>query len=291
MLPARNVPAFLLELLRAFRDSAAYPDFDAYLDSGGRETAAEIIARHKSVAAATDNKDGAYDWGADEPFSLAGRGPGECSAGVFDLIGIDLASARQALDEGDVLAAVQSAARALLITKGEDAQDAETALRLFESHFLDAGLVDDSFQDLVAGARTCTTSTVGAGRFDAHPARVSTLIDAVETLYENMDPSLTFKAVPQRCGPTCACVQETPPAAREDVEIHREADLRGVTCPLNYVKTKLLLGQVERGQILAVLLDDAGGRSVPESAAKDGHEVVATQKEGDGWRVLIRRQR
>ena len=69
----------------------------------------------------------------------------------------------------------------------------------------------------------------------------------------------------------------------------READFKGVTCPLNYVKTKLLLGQMDYGQVLAVLLDEAGGRSVPESAANDGHEVISKQKEGGRWRVLIRK--
>ena len=37
-----------------------------------------------------DDKNYYYDWGAEEAFSLVGRGVGECSAGLFDLIEVDL---------------------------------------------------------------------------------------------------------------------------------------------------------------------------------------------------------
>jgi sulfite reductase (ferredoxin) len=289
VLPARNVPAFLVEFLRAFRGSAQYPDFDAFLDAGGREAAGRIAARHKHVPPFAVDKNYYYDWGAEEPFSMAGRGPGECSAGVFDLITVDLASARQALEEGRLFSATHLAARALLITRGEEARDAADALRLFEEHFLDAGLVDGSFRSLITGARQRAASPGEDGGFEADRVALSALVAAVENLYENMDQSLRFQPAPQQCGQTQAHPAETKPGVGEDVTIDREADFRGVTCPLNYVKTKLLLGQMERGQVLSVLLDDAGGRSVPQSAEKDGHEVLSVQKQGDRWRVIIRK--
>ncbi len=111
---------------------------------------------------------------------------------------------------------------------------------------------------------------------------MAALITAVDTLYENMDQSLRFQPV--------AAVAT--PAASTDVStitIDREADFQGVTCPLNYVKTKLLLGQMKSGQVLSVLLDEAGGRSVPQSAAKDGHEILSAEKLGDRWRVILRK--
>ena len=51
-------------------------------------------------------------------------------------------------------------------------------------------------------------------------------------------------------------------------------DLTGVVCPLNWVKTKLALEELEPGDELVVLLD-AGEpiESVPRSAREDGHEV------------------
>jgi len=38
-----------------------------------------------------------------------------------------------------------------------------------------------------------------------------------------------------------------------------------------------------------VLLDEAGSRNVPDSVEKDGHEVLAVEREQTHWRVVIRK--
>jgi sulfite reductase (ferredoxin) len=290
-IPARNLPAFLVELLRHFRGSQQYPDFHAYLESGGREAAARIAGAYKEIPTFEEDETFYYDWGADEPFSLAGRGPGECSAGVFDLIRVDLTSARQAFEENRLLAATTLAARAMLITQGEEAKDGLESLRLFEKHFLDAGHIDASFRDLIIRAREALASPDACHAIRAEASEVDALIAAVESLYENMDQSLRFHKVPAGGG---LAVPEEPKetggVTLRDGKIDREADFRGVVCPLNYVKTKLLLGQMKKGQVLSVLLDEAGGKSVPRSAEKDGHQILAEEREGDTWRVIIRKE-
>jgi sulfite reductase (ferredoxin) len=52
-------------------------------------------------------------------------------------------------------------------------------------------------------------------------------------------------------------------------------DLRGVACPLNYVKTKLKLEMMDAGQRLEVWLD-AGEpiKNVPLSLKNDGHKLL-----------------
>ncbi|MEQ1795137.1 MAG: sulfurtransferase TusA family protein [Nitrospira sp.] len=77
--------------------------------------------------------------------------------------------------------------------------------------------------------------------------------------------------------------QETP----SDIEI----DLRGVICPYNFVKTKLKLEMMEQGQVLAVLLDDGDPiKNVPRSVENEGHTVLAQDRVGSSYRVLIRRE-
>ena len=52
-------------------------------------------------------------------------------------------------------------------------------------------------------------------------------------------------------------------------------DLRGVPCPLNWVRTRLALERLAAGEPLVVRLD--GGEpieSVPRSAREEGHEVT-----------------
>lgn len=71
---------------------------------------------------------------------------------------------------------------------------------------------------------------------------------------------------------------------------HEELDLRGVICPYNFVKTKLKLETMASGQILSVLLDDGDPISnVPRSVENEGHTVLAQERMGSSFRVLIRR--
>ena len=51
-------------------------------------------------------------------------------------------------------------------------------------------------------------------------------------------------------------------------------DLSGVMCPMNFVKTKLQLEEMEAGQILEVILDDGEPvKNVPRSVKAEGHKI------------------
>lgn len=68
-------------------------------------------------------------------------------------------------------------------------------------------------------------------------------------------------------------------------------DLRGVACPMNFVKTKLFIDKVGQGDILEVLLDQGEPvESVPESMRAEGHEIVAVDlQQGGHFKVIIRK--
>ncbi|MBI5232041.1 MAG: sulfurtransferase TusA family protein [Coriobacteriales bacterium] len=60
-------------------------------------------------------------------------------------------------------------------------------------------------------------------------------------------------------------------------------DLRGVGCPLNFVKAKLALEPLTAGEELTVLLDDGEPvRNVPRSLADEGNAVLALGKAAEG---------
>jgi TusA-related sulfurtransferase len=62
-----------------------------------------------------------------------------------------------------------------------------------------------------------------------------------------------------------------------------ELDLRGVPCPLNWVRARLLLETLAAGEELRLQLDRGEPlESVPASAREDGHQVVV-----DGTLVTI----
>jgi TusA-related sulfurtransferase len=70
-----------------------------------------------------------------------------------------------------------------------------------------------------------------------------------------------------------------------------QLDLRGVACPMNFVKTKLRLDKLEEGELLQVLLDQGEPlESVSESVQADGHILEqSTLEEGGFARVIIRK--
>ena len=76
----------------------------------------------------------------------------------------------------------------------------------------------------------------------------------------------------------------------EGMRIGQNIDLRGVSCPLNYVRTKLKLEEMEVGQVLEVLLDDGESIvNVPRSAKEDGHKILGIEQAEGYFKVLIRR--
>ena len=73
--------------------------------------------------------------------------------------------------------------------------------------------------------------------------------------------------------------------------VDKKADLKGVACPINYVKTKLELEELEVGQVLEVLLDDGEPiLNVPRSAKEDGHQILEVNKVDNYYSVLIQKK-
>jgi tRNA 2-thiouridine synthesizing protein A len=69
-----------------------------------------------------------------------------------------------------------------------------------------------------------------------------------------------------------------------------QIDLRGVLCPINFVKTKLKLEMMDSGQVLEVLLDDGEPiRSVTRSVKEEGHKIIKVENIEGAYRLLIKK--
>ena len=67
-------------------------------------------------------------------------------------------------------------------------------------------------------------------------------------------------------------------------------DLSGVKCPINFVKTKLKLEELETGQLLEVVVDDGEPiRSVPKSLKDEGHKILKVDDLGGKFKLLIKK--
>jgi len=75
-------------------------------------------------------------------------------------------------------------------------------------------------------------------------------------------------------------------------EVRKTLDIRGVACPMNYVKVLMALEDLKPGEWLEVTLD--AGKAlvdIPRSAKEDGHKVTKVTPADDGYRVTIEKGR
>lgn len=66
-------------------------------------------------------------------------------------------------------------------------------------------------------------------------------------------------------------------------------NLRGVACPMNFVKTRLYLDKMQSGETVTVVLDDGEPfESVSQSVKAEGHTVSSQkQSEDSSWTLTI----
>ncbi len=76
-----------------------------------------------------------------------------------------------------------------------------------------------------------------------------------------------------------------------EIKVDRELDLKGEVCPFTFVKSKLIIEQMEPGQVLRVILDyKPSVENVPKSMREEGQEVLEINQIDDNlWEVIIRK--
>lgn len=74
----------------------------------------------------------------------------------------------------------------------------------------------------------------------------------------------------------------------EKFPVDSTLDITRDVCPITFVKTKLKLEQMNRGEILEVILNDGEPiRNVPRSIKDEGHRIVLVEQTGEKYRLLI----
>ena len=292
---ARDLPQFTEDILAGYIPvKQKYSSFNDYLQDGGKENIKTLVEKYKDVPGFDEDKNYYYDWGSEELFSVANKGPAECSAGLFDMIDVDLNFIKQGFKlleiETDASKVnrilydiVFSSSRMLLVTKGAEPKTSAEAFTLFSQKFIDEGLVSDSFKDLIKIAETNSRADCSTRK-----AKIIELGEAVITLYEGMDDSLQFKNQPIK-KVEAKSQDAIQPTGITSSEV-RVKDFRGVACPMNFVKTKIELSSLKSADLLEVWLDDGAPiQNVPGSVRNEGHEVISVTQVEDYWKVLIKK--
>ena len=67
-------------------------------------------------------------------------------------------------------------------------------------------------------------------------------------------------------------------------------DLRGVACPLSWAKAKVRLELLPKHGEIVILLDEPkGARDLPIAAEAEGYAVIATEHDGQVWRITVQK--
>lgn len=285
IVPSRKVPLFIEELLKLCIHEGN-SDIHSFISNGGTKKIKELIKKYAPPETEVGDRVLLLDWGSDEEFSLAGMGPGECGAGVFEMIESDLAEAGKALERAKtrekrdywIYQSMVSSSRALLITQGLEPKTDEEVFKSFIERFVKKGIVSGKFMDLYDRAVKLKMSPLKDEEWEKELDYAQSLLADVSEAYKGMDSSLKFP------------IKEAPQEIKEEEKQVQFMDLRGVECPLNYVRVRLKLEEMGIGEVLTVLLDDGEPiRNVPVSLQRDGQEVLGIERVGEYFKVIVKK--
>ena len=204
-------------------------------------------------------------------------GMGECAGGVLNLVTEAFDDATNYLNmanivyekgfAGDVVDntknAVRHAMRGALIEAGETLYELEECWQTYEKFFANNDLPQRPKQTLAI------TNDVSLKEAEEFFKASLEYVKNLRQTYRERKESFTPKNL----------VDET----QASIGIgYRTLDLKGVACPMNYVKAKLALEMMEVGSQLEVLIDSGEPfRNVPNSLQNDGHKIVQLEPLAD----------
>ncbi len=258
-LPAKNIPLMLQE-------------------AGSMKDIPELLDKFQTVPDYETDPSFYKDWGTDEDFSLSDRTPGECGAGVLELIDFDLNEAAANLRKGKLYESIISAARSLLVIKGIDTMVDREIFDGFRKELIERGYVEKGSGEIINAA---IDSRLSESDLSPYKDKIAALIERCRILKGSLDKNLNFKLP--------SLIEKSSLDNKE--KSNGRLDLSGVKCPINFVMAKVELEKVTIGKTLEVVLDDGDPiRNVPESFKNQGQEVIKIEHlDGKSNLMIVKR--
>lgn len=301
-IPAKRVLDAVKHLVQWYRtERQAGETFERFVRRLGKDKLKEGLMPFTFLPAYEADRTFFVDWGDDKDFSTEDLGPGECAGGAYEMMEGFLFEADQELHLAGVMAekgqtghavnkayrAIVAAAKGLLVLEGVDSSiDAEI---LFKAETLLVGkdILPRTFARLTDQVKDLGPKSPSIELTREKMSFARSFVDASHAAFDKHG-----RALKQGKGNTAEAPQKPESPDREGGANHGEQirlDLSGVACPINYVKTKLKLEELEVGQHLEVILDDGEPiRNVPKSLQGDGQKILSQEKiDEHHYRLLV----
>ena len=292
-IPAKSIPKATARLISYYQESKEGGEaFEEFYRRLGKEKVKALLAEYAAIPSYADDPSYYADWGQEEPFALKKGMQGECAGAAIQEIQLGLGESAVLLAEAKrhyaekaygaffkkAHRAIASAATALLVSKAVEPLTDEEALQELDNHFVRTGEFPKEFHDvayrvkqLVSGPQTDSFATQ--------------LLQETEKILRESEKHFAAFAEAIEVGSKKTESVSQPSATPAFL------DLRGVRCPINYVKTKMKLETMASGELLQIVIDEGEAyANVPNSVRSDGHEVLEEKKLEKAYRLTIRKQ-
>jgi len=301
-LPAKHAPDAVRHILKRYREARLDGEsFEGFAARLGKEKLKEGLMPFTFLPSYEEDRSFYVDWGDDKDFTTEDLGPGECAGGAYEMMEGFLFEADQELHLAGVMAekgqtghavnkayrAIVAAAKGLLVLEGVDSSiDAEI---LFKAETLLVGkeILPRTFARLTDQVKDLgpKSPTVEFAREKVTYAK--SFVEASHSAFDKHGRSL--KQAKTHAAEAPEADEQAAQGAPMITAATFRLDLSGVACPINYVKTKLKLEELEVGQRLEVILDEGEPiRNVPKSLQGDGQKILSQEKiDKQHYRLLV----
>ncbi|MDQ6962394.1 MAG: sulfurtransferase TusA family protein [Mariprofundaceae bacterium] len=290
-IPAKHAPQAGMAILEAYNQaSSEYSSIYAWADAQGSDAINAILEPFAADAGEVEGL--LYDWSENQPFSTKGNKKGECAGAVLSMTDAllseseyELMQAKAHLDamfwaEADAALkrSVITLARAFLVPHGEAPEENAQVVGILSK-------ASSQDEDVMQGLDAIHYALLGVDLSEPQTG-VMALRDACIAWFELA--SKRFAAVPEVTEQADVVANEETVSTTDDIPL---LDLKGVACPMNFVKTKLRLATMAVGSQLRVILDDGAPiENVPRSLDEQGQKVLEQTRQDDGqWCILVER--
>ncbi|MEK6683393.1 MAG: sulfurtransferase TusA family protein [Nitrospirota bacterium] len=301
-IPSKRIPDAVKHLIGWYRSERTEGEsFQAFVGRMGKAKLKESLMPYTFLPSYQEDRSFYVDWGDEADFTTEDLGAGECAGGAYEMMEGFLFEADQELHLAGVMTekgqtghavnkayrAIVAAAKGLLVLEGIDSSiDAEI---LFKAETLLVGkeILPRTFSRLTDQVKDLGPKSPTVEFTREKIAFAKSFVAASHTAFDKHGRALkkdtSHAAEAPEGGEQPARVT---PAQTAPVVL---LDLSGVACPINYVKTKLKLEELEVGQRLEVILDEGEPiRNVPKSLQGDGQKILSQEKiDEQHYRLLV----